>query len=88
MNAPISLLDAAVEKRAERRRIRTLQNMRASLHSLGIELGRIETLGNKDRAAALRKLRSTFAHVDLSALSLQTESEELAVADAQRDAEG
>lgn len=81
MNAPISLIDVAAEKRNESRRVRTLQNMRASLHALGIELGRIETLGNRERADALWKVRGTFKHLDLSARSLQDESQELADAE-------
>jgi hypothetical protein len=87
VNAPVSLLDVAAEKREESRRVRTLNNMRASLHAIGIELGRIQTLGNRDRAAALRTVRARFAHLDLSALSLQTESEQLAVRAANEDAE-
>ncbi len=82
MNAPVRRIEAASEKREERRRIDTLSRMRATLHALGLELGRIQTLGNAEREMALLGFRTRLAQVDINAQSLERESGALAVADA------
>ena len=53
MNA--SVHQFPVSARAEARRLRTLHGIRAGLHALGMELGRIATLEDDEAAIALRE---------------------------------
>jgi hypothetical protein len=74
----ISRIEDAAEKRAERRRVVTMSNMQATMHSVTIDLERIKGLGDSERAAALAGVAHRLELLKRAALGLRVESLELA----------
>lgn len=82
MIAAVALIEAAAEKREERRRVATMCNMQATMHSIPIDLERAKGLGNAERAAAFAGMAHRLELMKRAALSLRAESLELAELDA------
>ncbi len=78
MSTEVTRLETAAEKREERRRVASLRTMQATMHSLIIEVENICSMGDAERAAALRRLKSRFEFLGLRADGLMVESLELA----------
>lgn len=87
MSAIVKSISAAAEKRDAARYIETLRNMRLSMHSIGIELDRVEKLDHSKRAIALAIIQQRYASLNFSADSLRRESLEAIEASAPDDAE-
>jgi len=71
----------------ERRRRTILSNIRCALHSQGLAIDRIATLGDADAIEALQYFLDGLAHVSLTARSLQQDFMELAAAAAEAGVE-
>lgn len=79
MNAPVSI-EAAVDKREERRRLSTMSMMVTALRDMSEDVNRAKTLGDNDRALAFRALRGRLTLIEQQAEMLQEESVDLAIA--------